>query len=109
MKKTVEELRDNGYYVTDGREYILTEQPSYQSDPKPVINDWHYDNYYSARAICPNEKTDEYGYQKCYLVRWEILPTYDPETDGEDCACDWGEPKSVTEFGEYNLETVHYY
>lgn len=113
MKKTIEELRRNGHLEMDGREYILTEQASFQCDPLNTLagmsSGWKYNNYYSARAICLNDETDEDGYQKCYLARWNILAGYDPELDGEDCACDWESPVSVREHGEYSLETGCYY
>lgn len=110
MKKNIEEMKqENGYIEINGREYILLAQAEFQSDPKPWIDGWFFDNYYSALAICPDDETDEDGYQKCYKVRWEILDSYDPECDGEDCACDWDSPSSIKELGEYSLETGCYY
>lgn len=109
MKKTIEELKGNGCFTINGHEYILTEQAQFQSDPISGLDDWEFDNYYSARAICPDDVTDDDGYQKCYLVRWKILESYDPEYMGEDCACDWDSPVSVTECGEYSLDTGCYY
>lgn len=109
MKKNIEEMKqENGYFEINGREYILLAQAEFQSDPKRGLDDWDFDNYYSALAICPDDETDEDGYQKCYEVRWEILESYDPEYDGEDCACDWGSPSSVKDFGEYSLEAGHH-
>lgn len=110
MKKTIEEMKQkNGYFEINGREYVLTEQASFQSDPVRILDGWKYDNYYSACAICPADETDEDGYQKCYKVRWKILNSYDPECDGEDCACDWNSPSCIKEHGEYSLETGCYY
>lgn len=109
MKKTIEDLKANGYFTVNGREYILTEQASFQSDPVRDLNGWAYDNYYSARAICADDAAAEDGYQKCYKVRWDILESYDPEYMGEDCACNWESPANVTECGEYSLETGCYY
>lgn len=110
MKKNIEEMKqDNGHFEINGREYVLTEQASFKSDPSPSIDGWEMDDYYSARAICQADETDEDGYQKCYLVRWEILESYDPERAGEDFACDWDSPESVEELCEYSLETGCYY
>lgn len=111
MKKNIEEMKqENGHFEINGREYVLTEQASFKSDPKQGAYGCEMmDNYYSARAICPADGTDEDGFQKCYVIRWEILPTYDPETDSEDCACDWDEPESIKESGEYSLETGRHY
>lgn len=110
MKKTIEELRNNGCYVVDGREYVLTEQASLTCDVLDCIDDnQYYNSYYSARAICLEDIKDEDGYQKCYMVRWEITESYDPEWDGEDCACDWDSPAEIKEQGEYNTETGCYY
>lgn len=110
MKKSIETMRtENGYFEINGQEYILTEQAAFQSDPIQAINDWAFNNYYSARAICPDDEIDKGGYQKCYMVRWEILDSYDPEWDGEDCACDWDSPAEIRVQGEYNAETGRYY
>lgn len=109
MKKTIEELRENGYFTLNGREYILTEQAQFYSDPINGLDGLEYNNYYAARAICADDEADEDGYQKCYKVRWEILESYDPEYMGEDCACDWDSPSSVKAFGEYSPETNCYY
>lgn len=110
MKKNIEEMKqENGYFEIGGREYVLTEQASFQSDPKPGISNWIYDNYYSARAICPDDGTDEDDYQKCYLIRWEILENYEPEYMGEDQACNWDSPSCVKEQREYSLLTGCHY
>lgn len=110
MKKNIGTMKtENGYFKIDGKEYILTEQATFQSNPIQALNDWAFNNYYSARVICPNDEIDEDGFQKCYLVRWEITESYDPEWDGEDCACDWESPSKVSEHGEYSLETGRYY
>lgn len=109
MKKTIEELKENGYFEMNGREYVLTDQATFKSDPINGLDGWEYDNYYSARAICPDDKPDEDGYQKCYLIRWEILESYDPENMGDDCACNWDLPAGIMELGEYSLETGCYY
>ena len=112
MKKNIEEMKtENGYFEINGKEYILTEQASFTCDVLDYLDDTqYYDKYYSARAICPADAKDEDGYQKCYLVRWKILDSYDSETDGEDLACDWEAPSDVTEQGmEYSLELNCYY
>ena len=107
--EAIEKLKENGCCVIDGRAYILTEQAVFQSDPVNSLDGWVQDNYYSARAICPDDECDEDGDHKCYLIRWEILGNYNPEYDGEDCACDWDNPTAVKECGEYSLETGRYY
>ncbi len=105
MGKTIEELRENGCVTFKGREYILTEQPEFQDDVTNGPYGDEHDNYFTARAICLEDtEKDEDGYQKCYEVRWEILPDYDPEYDGYDCACDWDKPTKVEQFGEYSME-----
>lgn len=111
MKKNIEEMKmENGYFEINGREYILTEQASFTCDVLDCIDDYqYYDKYYSARAICPDDNADEDGYQKCYMVRWDILDSYDPEWDGEDYACDWDLPAEVREYGEYSVEDDCYY
>lgn len=110
MKKTIEEMKQkNGYFEINGREYVLTEQASFQSDPVRILDGWKYDNYYSARAICPADATDADEYQKCYKIRWEVLESYEPECMGEDLACDWDKPSSITVQCEYNLEIDCYY
>ena len=107
--KSIEELKENGCCAIDGRKYILTEQASFQCDSVDGLDDWEFNNYYSARAICADDEVDEDGYQKCYKIRWEIIENYDPEYMGEDCACDWDSPTSAEEVGAYNMETGCYY
>lgn len=41
MKKTIEEMKQkNGYFEINGREYVLTEQASFQSDPVRILDGW---------------------------------------------------------------------
>lgn len=86
---------DNGYFQQDGKEYILTQQ-AYLAG----LNDHPY---YQAMAVCAADKEDEDGWQTAYEVRWELLEDYNAEDMGEDMACDWDEPDSVQEIGEYNV------
>ena len=53
MKKNIEEMKqENGHFEINGREYVLTEQASFKSDPRQSIDGREMDDYYSARAIC---------------------------------------------------------
>lgn len=110
MKKNIEEMKQkNGCFEIAGKQYILLDQANFQCDPISGFGDWEFDEYYYAHAICPDDETDEDGYQKCYKIRWEILESYEPEYMGEDLACDWDKPSSITVECEYNLEIDCYY
>lgn len=91
----------NGYFEQDGKEYILT-QPAYMDGTQDAP-------YYQAMAFCTADKADEDGWQPAYECRWQLLEDYDPECMEEDMACDWDEPDSVKERGEYNIAKKRYY
>jgi hypothetical protein len=40
-----------------------------------------------------------------------VLEDYDPEGQGEDCACDWNDPYEVFEVqaGQYNILTGEFF
>ena len=58
MEKTIKKLKVNGYFEIDGHEYILIDQAQFQSDPISSLDGWEFNNYYSARAICPDDEAD---------------------------------------------------
>lgn len=84
---------ENGYFVKDGREYILMQQA------------YHDGRDYTALAVCVQDEVDKTGLQKCYIVTWNIL---DDEED-EFFNADWHQPDDVEVDGYYNvLEGVHF-
>lgn len=56
------------------------------------------------RIIADNKLICQY-----YDVRWELREDYNAEDMGEDMACDWDEPESVREIGEYNVAEERFY
>jgi len=96
---TIENLkRDNGNFVYEGREYILT-QPAYLDYNGAYCQPY----YYHAMAICLADQSDSDGWQPAYSVEFELLDTYNPDIMEEDEACNWDEPDSVSRCGEYTL------
>lgn len=90
---TREELKINGYFEKNGKEYVLLSQ-AYISDG----------NTYEAKAISFDDPEEE-GFRKVYKVTWSVLESYDPELMSEDMACDWDNPDEVEESeNEYNAE-----
>lgn len=91
---TREELKRNGYFEKDGKEYVLLSQ-AYISDG----------NTYEAKAISFDDPEEEDGFRKVYAVTWNVREDYDPAEMEEDQACDWENPDEVEESGnEYNAE-----
>lgn len=90
---TREELKRNGYFEKDGKEYVLLSQ-AYISDG----------NTYEAKAVSFDDPEEE-GFRKVYKVTWSVREDYDPAEMEEDQACDWENPDEVEESGnEYNAE-----
>lgn len=89
----------------EGEKYILVRQAS----PDNVLGEGV--PCYSAPAVRIGDEVDEDGYCKRYTVAWKVLEDYDPEGQGEDCACDWDDPYDVfpVQAGEYNIRTGQFY
>ena len=89
----------------EGGKYILVRQAS----PDNVLGEGV--GCYSAPAVKIGDEVDEDGYCKRYTVAWKVLEDYDPEGQGEDCACDWDDPYEVfyLQTGDYNILTGEFF
>lgn len=89
----------------EGEKYILVRQAS----PDDALGEGV--GCYSAPAVRIGDEVDEDGYCKRYTVAWKVLEDYDPEGQGEDCACDWDDPYDVfyLQTGEYNILTGEFF
>ena len=89
----------------EGERYILVRQAS----PDNALGEGV--GCYSAPAVRIGDEVDEDGYCKRYTVAWKILNDYDPEGQGEDCACDWDDPYEVfdVQAGQYNIFTGEFF
>lgn len=93
-----------GIVEYDGTKYILVRQAS----PDDVLEDMPC---YLAPAVKIGDVVDEEGWCKRHYVVWKVWEDYDPENQGEDCACDWDEPYDVYESqtGQYNILTGEFF
>lgn len=89
----------------EGEKYILVRQAS----PDDALGEGV--GCYSAPAVKIGDEVDEEGYCKRYKVVWKVLEDYDPEGQGEDCACDWNDPYDVfyLQTGDYNILTGEFF
>lgn len=89
----------------EGERYILVRQAS----PDNALGE--DTPCYTAPAIKIGDEVDDEGYCKRYTVAWKVLEDYDPEGQGEDCACDWDDPYDVWEVqaGQYNILTGEFF
>ena len=83
----------NGHFEMDGKEYVLT-QEAYRDGEE-----------FTAMAICLQDTTDENGWQTAYRVNWEIIG----EDEDESNNANWGNPYSIKEIGEYNVNDGRFY
>ena len=84
--KSFEQMKvSNGFFMYEGRTYVLTEQA--------------YDDgcYYRATAICTEDISDD-GFRPAYDVMWDYADT-DLDDPADDI--DWEHPYDVSQRGEY--------
>lgn len=87
---------------------------NYEGTSYTLIKDAFLTNHqfravYEAPAIKEEDAIDEDGWQKAYIVRWEILDDYNSECGDESLACDWDDPDEIIESGEYNASTGRFF
>ncbi len=89
-----------------------------ETDPEKALCDW-IDNSFGDYSVIPflrltqdaypiNDRFGGVVYEahavdqdgKEYMVRWDLLPDFNPEEDPEDLSCDWDNPSEVVD--EYN-------
>lgn len=94
MMNIKEMAMNNGKTTYNGVEYVLLQQ-AYTNDGET----------YEATAIRPDELDKaEDGWVTAYEIVWNVLDSYNPDEQEEDCACDWRNADEVNECGEYNIE-----
>jgi len=92
-----ENLKKNGYFEQEGRNYALVEEPwPYYDECDGWDDEDNFPRYYESRAICK----DEIKAKDNYLRAWEVHYTIE---DYEKC--DWSNPYEISYWCEmYNLE-----
>ena len=93
--KTVEQLKNNGYFEQNGQTYVLLQQ-AYIDGP------WDDAAYFATAVKIGDEITD--GTTPVYKVEWEITNPYWKEAEDESYNCDWENPLTVEEIDSVDVD-----
>lgn len=87
----IEEMKiRNGYFVKDGKTYVLLQQA--------YLSTRYNEPAYEATAIVAEDHADEEGWQPAYQAYWEVIDDDEDESNNAD----WDNPVEVEETCSYN-------